>query len=131
MIPTQDLSKIAKARLRDAVVLRASRRYDGAIYLCGYAIELALKARICKTLKWEGYPDSVREFRPYKSFQTHNLHVLLHLSGREAKIKVGFLKAWSGVTQWDPTLRYKPIGSAKNADVQDMISSAQMLLGEI
>ena len=32
-----DLSKIARARLRDAEVLYRSRRYDGAIYLCGYA----------------------------------------------------------------------------------------------
>ena len=51
MIQTNDIKDIARARLQDADILLTSGRYDGAIYLCGYAIELALKARICQTLK--------------------------------------------------------------------------------
>ena len=50
-LKTAELRKIAKARLKDAEALLAAHRYDGAIYLCGYAVELALKARICQTLK--------------------------------------------------------------------------------
>ncbi|NLJ29092.1 MAG: HEPN domain-containing protein [Deltaproteobacteria bacterium] len=50
MIAINDLRKIAQARFKDADVLLKAWRYDGAIYLCGYAIELALKARICKIL---------------------------------------------------------------------------------
>ncbi|MCB0065385.1 MAG: HEPN domain-containing protein [Caldilineaceae bacterium] len=70
-----------KARLEDAEVLLAANRYDGAMYLCGYAVELALKARICRTLKWAGYPSTRKEFEGYQSLRTHDLKVLLHLSG--------------------------------------------------
>jgi HEPN domain-containing protein len=46
-----DLTNLAKARLEDAELLNTHGRYDSAQYLCGYAVELALKTRICKTLK--------------------------------------------------------------------------------
>ncbi|RCR70169.1 HEPN domain-containing protein [Larkinella punicea] len=51
MLLKADLKRIAQARLHDAKVLLDAGRYDGATYLCGYAIELGLKLRICKTLK--------------------------------------------------------------------------------
>lgn len=87
MIAVGDLRGIAEARLEDATVLRTARRYDGAVYLCGYVVEIGLKARICGTLKWNEYPATASEFQRYQSFRTHDLDVLLHLSGREAKIK--------------------------------------------
>ena len=49
MISIADLRAIAVARLDDAKALSANGRADGAAYVCGYAIELALKARICAT----------------------------------------------------------------------------------
>ena len=55
MILTQDLKKSAKARVEDADALFNALRYDGAVYICGYAIEMGLKARICRTLKWPGF----------------------------------------------------------------------------
>jgi hypothetical protein len=45
VIPVAELDKLAKARLDDARALLAANRFDGATYLCGYAVELALKAR--------------------------------------------------------------------------------------
>jgi len=83
MISIGDLKNIAKARLIDAEALASCHRYEGAVYLCGYAVELGLKNRICKTLKWEGFPGSTKEFQGYQSFKTHNLDILLHLSGGE------------------------------------------------
>ena len=47
LISIVDLHAIAAARLNDAKVLLENERTDGAGYICGYAIELALKARIC------------------------------------------------------------------------------------
>ena len=82
MIVVSDLRKIARAPLEDAAVLCKARRYDGAVYVCGYAVETALKARICRTLKWNAYPFSASEFQKYQSFRTHDLDVLLRLSGR-------------------------------------------------
>ena len=48
MIARSDLEAIARSRLREAKALFKSRHYDGAAYLCGYAIELALKVRVCR-----------------------------------------------------------------------------------
>jgi HEPN domain-containing protein len=131
MIQMKDLRKIAQARLKDADILLASRRYDGAVYLCGYAIELALKARICRILKWSGYPSTSSEFKEYQSFRTHGLDVLLHLTGREKQIKTTFLAEWSAVAQWDPSARYQPVGTANKADARLMISAAKTLLRRI
>lgn len=131
MIATDDLLDIARARIEDADVLLRERRYDGAIYLCGYAVELALKTRICTTLSWAGYPSTSSEFKSYSSFRTHDLDVLLHLSGREQHIKLNFLAEWSGVSQWDPSVRYQPIGTVGKADAQLMIAAAKDLLREI
>ena len=52
MIDRTDLRKIAYARLRDAEALISNHRYDEAVYLCGYAVDITLKAHICKTLRW-------------------------------------------------------------------------------
>ena len=102
MLDLKDIKDLAKARHKDARVLLLGKRYESAMYLCGYAVELSLKARICRTLKWAGYPATAREFDNYKSFKTHNLSVLLHLSGIEERINRDLLKEWSVVAQWSP-----------------------------
>ncbi len=128
MISRQDLRKIAQARLADAQVLFGRKRYDGAYYLCGYAMELTLKARICRTLKWAGYPESRREFQGYESFRTHDFEVLLRLSGREAVIRPAYLAQWSVVIQWVPEIRYRPIGNTTQAGASLMIQATRILV---
>ena len=100
MLKPKDLRKIARSRLTDARALLRSRRYDGAVYLCGYGIELALNARICKTLHWPGFPATRKEFEGLISFKIHDLDMLLRLSGIETKIRTRFLTDWSVVVQW-------------------------------
>jgi hypothetical protein len=131
MLDHKDIKVLAKARLRDAQVLLRGKRYEGAIYLCGYAVELALKARICQTLGWTGYPSTNPEFNEYRSFKTHDLDVLLHLSGIEGKIKSHLLADWSAVAQWNPESRYNPIGKAKPADATLMVASTKALLTKL
>lgn len=128
MIDKNDLRKIAKARIKDAEVLLASKRYDGSVYICGYALELGLKSKICKTLKWQGFPSTGKEFNDYKSFKTHDLDVLLHLSGIEEKIKTKHFADWSNVAEWDPEARYKSIGSVTPTEAKDMLMSAKELM---
>jgi HEPN domain-containing protein len=48
---------LAEARLADAKVRLKNRRYDGAYYLAGYAIECALKACIAGRAKRHDFPD--------------------------------------------------------------------------
>ena len=131
MLPIAELRAIARARLDDAQVLLESHRYDGAVYLCGYAVEMALKARICETLRWEGYPSTNNEFRDYQTFRTHNLDVLLRLSGVEDDILRDFMSQWSAVAGWHPDLRYTPIGTASEGEARPMISSATLLLDSL
>lgn len=52
MITASALTRLARARLADARALLQAKRYDGAVYLGGYVVEMALKARICRTLQW-------------------------------------------------------------------------------
>ena len=133
MISRSDLKKVARGRLQDAEILLHRRRYDGAIYLCGYAVEIALKARICQTLNWPDFPSTRGEFENLSSFRTHKLDVLLHLSGREEaiKIKARLLKEWSAVAKWEPEFRYRPMGSAKRADALEMINSTKAIMGQL
>jgi len=131
MIDRADLRNIASERLKDAEALLAAARYDGAMYLGGYVVELALKGRVCDTLDWKGFPQTVGEFQNYKSFKTHNLDVLLSLSGLENKIKSQYLAEWSAVAAWDPEARYNPIGSATKGDAELLVEAAKTLLGAL
>jgi hypothetical protein len=96
--------------------------------MVGYAVEIALKARIAKTLRWKEFPLKEDEFRGFGSFKVHKLPILLKLSGREEHIKTKFLTEWSAVAAWDPETRYRPIGSASRLDAGSMISAARILL---
>jgi HEPN domain-containing protein len=131
MVPVADLKKIAKGRLVNADALFRAGRYDGAIYLCGYAVEMALKARVCGLLKWPGYPSTNNEFNDYRSFRTQDMDVLLHLSGVESKIKSNYLTEWSIVATWKSDFRYRPIDSATAQDVADLIKSAKRILADL
>ena len=129
MIATKDLRTIARARLREARVLLLAKRFDGAVYLCGYSVELALKARICRTLKWSAFPQTAKEFEGLQSLKTHDLEVLLRLSGVEARVRTTFLAEWSAVVDWTPEKRYQPIGQSTPQQAEDMVTCAERLLG--
>lgn len=128
MIATNDLRAMARARLRDARVLLRSERFDGAFYLCGYAVELALKARICRTLRWSGFPETGQDFKGLQSIKTHDLEILLKFSGIEAKIKTAHLAEWSVVLDWNPEKRYQSIGQSTAQQATDMVTCAKRLL---
>jgi HEPN domain-containing protein len=128
MISRKDLRSIARGRLRDAQVLLQARRFDGSFYLCGYAIELALKARISRTLGWPGFPESVHDFKGLQSVKTHDLEVLLRFSGVEARVKAKHLADWSVVLGWNPETRYQAIGRSTAKQAADMVTCVRRLL---
>ncbi len=129
MISIDHLREIAEARLQDAKVLFVNQRTDGAGYVCGYAVELALKASICTTLNWPGFPEKRSELENLASFKTHKLDVLLALSGQELRIKTDHFSEWSSLANWDPEARYRTVGQADAAQVALMLISAETLLG--
>ena len=120
-----ELSSLSKGKLVDASILLKEGRFDTAYYLCGYAIELALKRRICLTLDWDGYPR--KDFTDLSSFKTHKLASLLIMSGFEKKIKRDYLSVWSVVVDWDPEVRYSSQGMAQQA-AEVMWASTKSLL---
>lgn len=128
MIPADDLKHLARGRLRDAKALFRAGRYDAAAYICGYAAELALKARICRTLRWVGFPHTNAEFDGLQSLKTHRLDILLRLSGQAPRILRRYLRAWQKVADWNPERRYLLIGSTSRATAQEMIEAASILL---
>lgn len=128
MISSKDLQSIANDRLLDAEVLFKGNRYDGAVYICGYAVEVALKYRICITLNWTAFPSTKKEFENYRSLKVHDLDLLLSFTGIESRIKSNSLADWSIVSKWDPEKRYDVGGSIIERDAQAMINSTKTIL---
>ena len=132
MIVIRDLEGTARSYLRAARMLnrQASSSPDASVYLCGYAVEIALKARICRTLGWAGYPSSKKDFEGYNSFKTHSLGHLLHLSGVETHFTTdpALWIEWSTAVKWDPEQRYNPVGTKTRQDASDMIAATAKVL---
>ncbi len=128
MIDPIELRAISEARLQDARVLFANGRYDGTAYICGYSLETSLKARICDTLNWPGYPGSPGEFSSLASFKVHNLNTLLLLSGRETYIKQNCYSDWSIVREWKPEARYNVVGLTSSAQAGRFLQATRDLL---
>lgn len=129
MLTVAQLDALALDRLEDARVLLHDSRLDGAVYLTGYSVELALKARICRTLEWTEFPVTNREFEKFKSLRTHDLEVLLRFSGVEARVKAGHLPEWSLILDWDPERRYRPSGAWTAQKAGDIVAAAAILVG--
>ena len=128
MISVAELDSLARARIEDAKALLTAGRFDGATYLCGYAVEVALKARIGRTLNWTEFPSTGGEFQAYRSFQTHELDVLLRLSGQEVRVKQNHFPLWNAVAVWKVESRYNVVGTAQQPDAAAMIQATEELL---
>jgi HEPN domain-containing protein len=120
----EQLRALAEMKLREAETLFASGFFDGCAYLCGYVVELALKARICATLGISEYPD--KESRLRSAFRTHDLNDLKLLAGMETEISANrpnLLSNWSIATQWKPELRYEPVGSFDRVQAEGILDA--------
>jgi len=105
----QDFKRLAEQRVRDAEVLLAGRRYAAAYYLCGYAVECALKACIAKQTRRSEFPDRERVNKSW----THDLNVLVKLAELEASRNRRrdndrvFRLNWHTVEDWSEQGRYE------------------------
>lgn len=128
-MPTRvELKELARTRLKEARALYNSGLYDGASYLAGYVVELALKARICKLLDLDKYPETGEAAR---SFKTHKLDDLLRLAGLQRKFdqakasNPNLLTHWSLVTEWSEQFRYNPVGSSPRIRAREIIAALE------
>jgi len=134
MISHEQLKEIAKRRLKDAKILYLEKSYTGALYLCGYAIELGLKAIICRNLdtttisSTNHIPSTLEEFKSIEKLRTHYLEELLGSTPYNIKIdiKSKYLKEWSIVEKWNPEVRYTP-KKLKKIDARDIIDAAERI----
>jgi HEPN domain-containing protein len=104
----QDFQTLAEIRVQDALVLLNNGRYAAAYYLCGYAVECALKACIAKqTMQYE-FPDLVRVRESY----THDFKNLIKwanvMDDLDAKVhaNAAFEVNWSTLSHWSEQTRY-------------------------
>ncbi|MCX6990406.1 MAG: hypothetical protein NTX49_05020 [Chlamydiae bacterium] len=118
-----DLEFLVQERLGDAKALLETGRYSGAVYICGYVVELGLKKKICQTLNWDEFPTDSQ----YKALKTHELEVLLHFSGVKKFVIANLRPEWSVVSTWDPEKRYS-IGRVVEFDAKIMIESTETIL---
>lgn len=121
-MPTRvDLKILAKLRLAEAEHLYKKGFYDGCVYLRGYVVEFALKARICKILRLSDYPEDL------KGFKTHNFDELKVVAGLKEVITIrkntSLFTNWSTATKWRPEQRYLPLGTFDAKDARDVLSS--------
>jgi hypothetical protein len=151
MIALTTLKYLATQRSKDAEALFANNRFNGAVYMMGYALEFNLKRKLSITLGFNnGFPESNPEMRQYYNSQlavfnsistgitlhqitqirNHKLIELLKFSGAEARIVASYYKEWILVCNWDPEKRYvRQNWTFKKAT--DFMSSARLILREI
>jgi len=131
MVTQEYIEWLAEERLREAQCLLESGFYDGAYYLGGYAVELFLKARICKVFN---RPDffMFEAIRPeaYKPFRSHDFKQLLFFSGLSTELNNmletnrQFDKNWTELLKWTEGVRYQS-GKTKEQAQQFLIAIIQ------
>lgn len=124
MATRQELQDLANLRLREAETLFAAGLYDGCVYLCGYVVEVALKARICATLSIGDYPEKGSRLKD--AFRTHDFDDLKLLAGMESEFSAINPIPWANwlvATEWEPDWRYKPQGTYDRADAEAILNA--------
>jgi len=129
------IQEIAENRLAEAELLFQNGHYDGACYIVGYCIELALKATICKTLEVDDL--FVRRTDLIRPFKTHDLDVLLLYAGLQTKFETdkmtqrNLVSSWSYIKdtlKWSEEFRYQEIGTRTQQETQKLIESVKIIL---
>lgn len=142
-----EIINLSDKKLTVAEFLVANGFYDDAYYLGGYAFELRLKAKICKTLVIPDFFDfdnarsrklpvtkSKRTDKDnlYKPFKVHDYEQLLILSGLYTEFSnkiitdLVFGADWSVISKWDESLRYS-IGT-NETDVKSFLQSIKNMI---
>jgi HEPN domain-containing protein len=107
-----EFQELAEQRLVEAKALLDLGMWDGAYYLAGYAVELALKACIIKMLMvTDAFPS--KEFS--KNCYTHDIESLVKLAKLTDLRKAAtdsdpeMLAKWTTVKDWSEAMRYHRI----------------------
>ncbi|MCF0062309.1 HEPN domain-containing protein [Dyadobacter chenwenxiniae] len=113
MATLTELKTLALIRLKEAQALYNNGYYEGAYYVGGYAVELGLKAAICKNLNVNIFDRKEVSGSCLKAFLTHDLSDLTVLAGLKPELNIlikeinSFNITWSIVSDWNEQRRYQ------------------------
>lgn len=95
-----DLKKLTKARLSTFGLLIKGEDWEMSVYMMALCLELALKARVCRTLNLSEYPYNEGQGKKTKGFfKTHKFDDLALVAGMKhtfsAIDKKGIFRLWN------------------------------------
>ncbi|MDF9801055.1 HEPN domain-containing protein [Catalinimonas alkaloidigena] len=120
----KNLQGLAKIRLNEAKTLLDNGLYDGIYYLCGYAVECALKACIAKNVKQYDFPDK----KVVNDSHTHVVSTLVKVAGltieleKQSQLNDDFKLNWQVVRDWSEVSRYKRNSQLEAEDIYSAIT---------
>lgn len=109
MLNRKMLKELSKIRLIEVKTLLDNNHYDGAYYLSGYIVELAIKACIARKISKYEFPD----LETVRNSYTHDLKQLLKTASlwvqfdKDIKSSTELQINWSIVKDWSEASRYK------------------------
>ena len=126
-ITRADFQQLADVRIAEAKALLDLGMWDGAYYLAGYAVEVALKACVIKRLMaTDAFPD--RKFSD--SCYTHNLSELVKLAGLKPALDTAsgadavFTGFWGVVVEWSEQARYHRVAEFEARALYEAVADA-------
>jgi HEPN domain-containing protein len=129
-VKRRDLQELASTRLKDAQILFHNRRFDGAYYLAGYAVECAIKACVARKTQRYDFPDKELAVQVY----THDLTKLLKPAGiaqvweQELRADRALELKWGVVKDWTEQSRYSTHSRQKAKDMLEAVEGSQGIL---
>ncbi len=139
---SNDLKILCHQRIKEAEFLVSNDFDDLAFYITGYAIEIGLKAVICRSLDIDdffavGRGVHIKEDVVSK-FKTHDFGTLLVLAGLRKKLDhdkslnqdldkaATYLE--DNARNWNPNMRYNPVGTKTKEETLDFIKTTKIIL---
>ncbi len=123
--------KTSLQRAEDARKLREANRWRGAMYLLGYAVECALKAKLMERYGYEHLRDLQahlhKRFRRDIDVFTHSLPLLMTWTEGEARISRTLRRPWGETRKWQVAWRYDPQAGTEK-ECGDFFSAAEHVL---
>lgn len=125
----KQLQTLAKLRLGDAKALLGRKRWSGAYYLCGYAVECGLKACLLRHVGESGALFGDQQYlKKLADCWTHDLVKLVNLAGLDAEFGTArsanpTLEAfWATTKDWKESSRYEEKAEAEAKALFEAVS---------
>ncbi len=123
-----DFQELAELHLLHAKALLDAELYSGAYYVCGYVIECALKACICKgTNQFDFYPSPDES----RAAWSHDFGRLVRAADLESEFNAARAAdpdldvQWGSVEEWSHDSRYEPRGKREAQELFLAISDPE------